>query len=105
MNAVQTAIVIAFVALFIIGLITVARAVRVVQQYERGVVFRFGRVRDGSRGPGLTLIVPAVDRLVKVNLQITTSAFPPRTASPATASPYASTRSSTSASSTRSERW
>ncbi|MFF4879450.1 SPFH domain-containing protein [Micromonospora sp. NPDC000668] len=76
MNALQTAIVIAIVAIGIIGLITAARAVRVVQQYERGVVFRFGRVQDGSRSPGLTLIVPGVDRLVKVNLQITTLSVP-----------------------------
>lgn len=76
MNAVQTTIVIAIVAIGIIGLITAARAVRVVQQYERGVVFRFGRVQDGSRSPGLTLIVPGVDRLVKVNLQITTLSVP-----------------------------
>ncbi|MEU4481873.1 SPFH domain-containing protein [Micromonospora sp. NPDC023966] len=72
----QTVIVIAIVAIGVIGLGTAAQAVRVVQQYERGVVFRFGRVRDGSRGPGLTLIVPGVDRLVKVNLQITTMSVP-----------------------------
>ncbi|MFG3297478.1 SPFH domain-containing protein [Micromonospora chersina] len=76
MNALQTVIVIAIVAIGVIGLGTAARAVRVVQQYERGVVFRFGRVREGSRGPGLTLIVPGVDRLVKVNLQITTMSVP-----------------------------
>lgn len=73
MNALETTIVIAIVA---IGIITAARAVRVVQQYERGVVFRFGRVQEGSRSPGLTLIVPGVDRLVKVNLQITTLSVP-----------------------------
>jgi regulator of protease activity HflC (stomatin/prohibitin superfamily) len=66
---------IAIVAIGIIGLFTAARAVRV-QQYERGVVFRFGRVQEGSRSPGLTLIVPGVDRLVKVNLQITTLSVP-----------------------------
>jgi regulator of protease activity HflC (stomatin/prohibitin superfamily) len=76
MNALQTTIVIAIVAIGLTGLITAARAVRVVQQYERGVVFRFGRVRDGSRGPGLTLIVPGVGRLVKVNLLITTMSVP-----------------------------
>ncbi|NYF60049.1 SPFH domain-containing protein [Micromonospora purpureochromogenes] len=76
MNALETTIVIAIVAIGIIGLITAARAVRVVQQYERGVVFRFGRVQEGSRSPGLTLIVPGVDRLVKVNLQITTLSVP-----------------------------
>lgn len=51
------------VAIAVTGLIAAARAGRVVQQYERGVDFRLGRVRDGTRGPGLTLIVPGVDRL------------------------------------------
>ncbi|GHD55761.1 slipin family protein [Streptomyces goshikiensis] len=51
-------------------------AARVVKQYERGVVFRLGRVRSGIRGPGLTTIVPFVDRLKKVNLQIVTMPVP-----------------------------
>ncbi|MFD4134688.1 slipin family protein [Streptomyces goshikiensis] len=51
-------------------------AARVVKQYERGVVFRLGRVRAGIRGPGLTTIVPFVDRLKKVNLQIVTMPVP-----------------------------
>ncbi len=59
MNALETTIVIAIVAIGIIGLITAARAVRVVQQSERGVVFRFGRVQEGSRSPGLTSSSPA----------------------------------------------
>ena len=49
---------------------------RVVRQYERGVVFRFGRVRPSTRGPGLALIVPGVDRLQKVNMQIVTMPIP-----------------------------
>ena len=53
-----------------------AAALRVVKQYERGVVFRFGRLRDDVRQPGLTMIVPAVDRLHKVNLQIVTLPVP-----------------------------
>ncbi|WP_329198775.1 MULTISPECIES: slipin family protein [unclassified Streptomyces] len=53
-----------------------AAAARVVRQYERGVVFRFGRLREGVRGPGFTMIVPGVDRLRKVNMQIVTMPVP-----------------------------
>ncbi|MFF3564149.1 slipin family protein [Streptomyces sp. NPDC002574] len=49
---------------------------RVVQQFERGVVFRLGRVRGGERGPGFTMVVPVVDRMRKVNLQIVTMPVP-----------------------------
>lgn len=51
-------------------------AARVVKQYERGVVFRFGRLRDEIRSPGFTMIVPVVDRLHKVNMQIVTMPVP-----------------------------
>ncbi|MCY0947963.1 slipin family protein [Streptomyces sp. H27-S2] len=51
-------------------------AVRVVKQYERGLVFRFGRLREEVRGPGLTTVVPVVDRLRKVNMQIVTLPVP-----------------------------
>ncbi|MFC9342915.1 SPFH domain-containing protein [Streptomyces sp. NPDC057020] len=51
-------------------------AARVVKQYERGVVFRFGRLRDDVRAPGFTMIVPVVDRLHKVNMQIVTMPVP-----------------------------
>ncbi|CAM5597394.1 membrane protein [Streptomyces avidinii] len=51
-------------------------AARVVKQYERGVVFRLGRLRDGVRGPGFTFVVPGVDRLRKVNMQIVTMPVP-----------------------------
>ncbi|MCZ0981493.1 slipin family protein [Streptomyces diastatochromogenes] len=51
-------------------------AARVVKQYERGVVFRFGRLREDVRAPGFTMIVPFVDRLHKVNMQIVTMPVP-----------------------------
>ncbi|MFD5425680.1 slipin family protein [Streptomyces sp. NPDC127084] len=51
-------------------------AARVIKQYERGVVFRLGRLRDRVREPGLTMIVPVVDRLHKVNMQIVTMPVP-----------------------------
>ncbi|MFE5716366.1 slipin family protein [Streptomyces sp. NPDC056501] len=51
-------------------------AARVVKQYERGVVFRFGRLRDEVRSPGFTMIVPIAERLHKVNMQIVTMPVP-----------------------------
>jgi len=47
----------------VVGLIAIASSVRVVRQFERGVVFRFGRVRPEVRRPGLAFLVPVVDRL------------------------------------------
>ncbi|WP_371501612.1 slipin family protein [Kitasatospora sp. NBC_00374] len=51
-------------------------SVRTVQQYQRGVVFRFGRVLDRVREPGLAMIMPVADRLKKVNVQIVTMPVP-----------------------------
>ncbi|MER5711459.1 slipin family protein [Streptomyces sp. NPDC002122] len=51
-------------------------AARVVKQYERGVVFRFGRLRDEVRPPGFTMILPIAERLHKVNMQIVTMPVP-----------------------------
>ncbi|MFE6613708.1 slipin family protein [Amycolatopsis sp. NPDC057786] len=53
-----------------------ATSLRVVKQYERGLVFRFGRVRPAIRQPGLALLVPIADRLQKVNMQIVTMPIP-----------------------------
>lgn len=58
------------------GVVYLGAAARVVKQYERGVVFRLGRARGEVRPPGFTLVVPAVDRLHKVNLQIVTMPIP-----------------------------
>jgi len=58
------------------GGVWVATGVRVVQQFERGVVFRFGRVHKVVRDPGLRLLVPVADRLRKVNMQIVTMPVP-----------------------------
>ncbi|MWA15480.1 slipin family protein [Streptomyces sp. BA2] len=58
------------------GFVYVVSAARVVKQYERGVVLRLGRLRENIRQPGFTMIVPGVDRLHKVNLQIVTMPVP-----------------------------
>lgn len=51
-------------------------AARVVKQYERGVVFRLGKLRSEVREPGFTMIVPFVDKLQKVNMQVVTMPVP-----------------------------
>jgi regulator of protease activity HflC (stomatin/prohibitin superfamily) len=58
------------------GAVYVMAAARVVKQYERGVVFRLGKLRPEVRGPGFTLIVPGIDKLRKVNMQIVTMPVP-----------------------------
>jgi regulator of protease activity HflC (stomatin/prohibitin superfamily) len=57
--------------------VVLGSSVRIVKQYERGVVFRFGQVTgSNTRGPGITLLAPFVDRLQKVNMQIVTMPVP-----------------------------
>ncbi|MCS0636520.1 slipin family protein [Streptomyces sp. LP05-1] len=58
------------------ALLYLGSAARVIKQYEKGVVLRFGRLRSGVRGPGLTLVVPFMDRLHRVNMQIVTLPVP-----------------------------
>ena len=60
------------VAIVVIILIALAFGVRIVNQYERGVVFRLGKVSEQVREPGLRLIIPIVDQMRKVSLRIVT---------------------------------
>jgi regulator of protease activity HflC (stomatin/prohibitin superfamily) len=66
------------IVLGLLGLVAIAFAssARVVRQFERGVVFRLGRVQEPARAPGLTMIVPIADHLRKVSLQIVTMPVP-----------------------------
>ena len=70
--------IIMWILIVVAGLILLlaGSSVRVVTQFERGVVLRFGQLRDAPRGPGLTLITPIADRLHKVNMQIVTMPVP-----------------------------
>ncbi|MEU6680759.1 slipin family protein [Streptomyces sp. NPDC046925] len=58
------------------GAVYMMAAARVIKQYERGVVLRLGKLQRSVRGPGFTMIVPFVDRLRKVNMQIVTMPVP-----------------------------
>ncbi|QIZ01535.2 slipin family protein [Streptomyces sp. S1D4-11] len=59
-----------------VGIVYAMAGARVVKQYERGVVLRLGRLRSDVRGPGFTMVVPFVDKLRKVNMQIVTMPVP-----------------------------
>jgi regulator of protease activity HflC (stomatin/prohibitin superfamily) len=72
----MVALVVILVILVVAGLIAAGRSFKVVQQYEQGIIFRFGRVLPGTRGAGLTLIRPVGDRMQKVNMQIVAMAVP-----------------------------
>jgi regulator of protease activity HflC (stomatin/prohibitin superfamily) len=69
-------VIVVFAALLFIIFI-VASAVRIVNEYERGVIFRLGRVQ-GAKGPGLFFLVPVVDRMVKIDLRTITMDVPPQ---------------------------
>jgi regulator of protease activity HflC (stomatin/prohibitin superfamily) len=59
----------------LLGIIILIAAIKVVQEYERGVIFRLGRLQ-GAKGPGIFFIIPLVDRMVKVDLRVVTLDIP-----------------------------
>jgi len=68
----MTAVYVGLAVLAALLLIGAATSIRILKQYERGVQFRLGRVKDGARGPGLIFVVPLVDRVHRVSLRIVT---------------------------------
>jgi regulator of protease activity HflC (stomatin/prohibitin superfamily) len=70
------ALVFVIVVLVILGVTALARSMKVVQQYERGVLYRFGRVQPAVIEPGLAFIRPIGDRLQRVNMQTVTMTVP-----------------------------
>jgi regulator of protease activity HflC (stomatin/prohibitin superfamily) len=75
--------VLSFAVLLIVLLMILASALRILNEYERGVIFRLGRVRTVGgkpqpKGPGLIFLIPIVDKLVKVSLRTVTMDVPPQ---------------------------
>jgi regulator of protease activity HflC (stomatin/prohibitin superfamily) len=66
-----------FVILIIFGIIIIANAIRVLREYERGVIFRLGRM-VGVKGPGIIFLIPLVDKMVKVSLRTVVLDVPPQ---------------------------
>jgi regulator of protease activity HflC (stomatin/prohibitin superfamily) len=70
------AIVVVVVAIVVVSV--VVSAIKIVKEYERGVIFRIGRVQGGPKGPGLFILLPVVDRMVKIDLRTVTMEVPPQ---------------------------
>jgi regulator of protease activity HflC (stomatin/prohibitin superfamily) len=66
-----------FVFLIIFLLILAASAIKVLREYERGVIFRLGRL-IGAKGPGLFFIIPGIDKMLRVSLRLVTMDIPPQ---------------------------
>jgi regulator of protease activity HflC (stomatin/prohibitin superfamily) len=69
---------IALAAVVVLVVLFLSAAVKVAREYERGVVFRLGRLLDPPKGPGLFLLIPVVDRMVRVDLRTITLNIPPQ---------------------------
>ncbi len=72
-----TVILVIVVVLVLAGAAAVLNSVKVLREYERGVVFRLGRLMD-QRGPGLQLLIPSLDKMVRVSLRTVTLTVPPQ---------------------------
>jgi len=73
--AVSPGLVVVLVVIGLVLLILLASAIRIVKEYERGVIFRLGRL-VGAKGPGLFFIIPVLDKMVKVDLRTITHDVP-----------------------------
>jgi regulator of protease activity HflC (stomatin/prohibitin superfamily) len=72
------ALLIVVAAIAILLFLFLSSAIKVAREYERGVVFRLGRLLDPPKGPGLFLLIPVIDRMVKVDLRTITLNIPPQ---------------------------
>src|SRR5205809_2194952 len=74
----MAAAVIAFIVVVLIVALFLFAAIKVAREYERGIVFRLGRLLPEPKGPGLFILIPIVDRMVKVDLRTVTLNIPPQ---------------------------
>jgi len=78
MQAVGVGAIVVLIAAVLFIIFILASAVRIVNEYERGVIFRLGRVQGAAKGPGLILLIPIVDRMVKIDLRTVSMSVPPQ---------------------------
>jgi regulator of protease activity HflC (stomatin/prohibitin superfamily) len=78
LQAVGIGLVAIVVVLAIVVVSVIFSAIKIVKEYERGVIFRLGRVQGGPKGPGLFLLLPLIDRMVKIDLRTVTMDVPPQ---------------------------
>jgi len=66
-----------YILALILLMLFLSTAIKILREYERGVVFRLGRVID-TKGPGLVIIIPIVDKLIRVSLRLVAMDVPPQ---------------------------
>jgi regulator of protease activity HflC (stomatin/prohibitin superfamily) len=76
-SMIVTIVLIVLGVLLLLGLVLAAASVRILREYERSVIFRLGRLLD-QKGPGVVLLIPFVDRMVRVSLRTVTQQIPPQ---------------------------
>jgi len=67
----------AIILIVVLAIMFLASAIRILNEYERGVIFRLGRL-IGSKGPGLIILIPLVDRMTKISLRVVAMDVPPQ---------------------------
>ncbi len=70
------AVVLLILVVFIVSI--AISAIKIVNEYERGVIFRLGRIQGGPKGPGLFILLPFIDKMIKVDLRTVTMDVPPQ---------------------------
>ena len=74
----MSAALVVLAAIVLILIVVLFATVKVAREYERGVIFRLGRLLPAPKGPGLFLLIPVIDRMVKVDLRTITLNIPPQ---------------------------
>jgi regulator of protease activity HflC (stomatin/prohibitin superfamily) len=74
----MTAAFVAIAAVVVVVLFLLSASIRVAREYERGVIFRLGRLHSPPKGPGLFLLIPVIDKMVRVDLRTVTLNIPPQ---------------------------
>jgi regulator of protease activity HflC (stomatin/prohibitin superfamily) len=74
----MSAVIVVIAVLLFLLILFLISAIKVAREYERGIVFRLGRLLPAPKGPGLFLLIPVVDRMVKVDLRTITLSVPPQ---------------------------
>jgi len=67
-----------YILAIILIILFLSAAIKVLREYERGVVFRLGRVLKSTKGPGLVIIIPIIDKLIRVSLRLVAMDVPPQ---------------------------
>ena len=74
----MTAAFVAIAAVVVVVLFLLSASIRIAREYERGVIFRLGRLHSPPKGPGLFLLIPIIDKMVRVDLRTVTLNIPPQ---------------------------